>query len=109
MRIVTEENITETEDERPFEVGETVELRSSGVCENCQYPEKEIRVMLNGREILSADKIRHSRKKLPKTAPVTIPAPISSIEIPETISMECNLIMRADEAKELLDYLDSAK
>lgn len=111
--IVTEESAVEEEDDRPFTVGETVELRSSGaIAKITGIRKKEIRILLNGREIrLSADKIRHTRKKLPKTAPVTIPVPVSSIEIPESISMECNLIgMRADEAKEeLLDYLDSAK
>lgn len=99
------------EDERPFSVGDTVELRRSGaVAKIVGIRRKDITILMNGREIrLKADKIRHSRKKLPKTAPVTIP--VSSIEIPESISLECNLIgMRSDEAREtLLDYLDSAK
>ena len=107
------EEVPETlrEEERPFNVGDTVELRSSGaVAKIVDIRKKDITILMNGREIrVKADKIRHSAKKMPKTAPVTIP--VSSIEVPESIAPECNLIgMRSDEAREeLLDYLDSAK
>ena len=112
LESIAEDTSSEPEtDDRPFKEGETVELKSSGaLVKIIAIRKKDIRVSLNGREIrLSADKIRHTKKKIPKTAPVTIP--VSSVQVPESISLECNLIgLRADEAKEeLLDYLDSAK
>ncbi len=105
----TEEK-TENED-RPFSVGETVELRSSGALATITgIRKKNIFVDLNGKSVqVKASSIRHTKKKAKRTAPITIPS--ETIEIPESISMECNLIgMRRDEAREeLLDYIDSAK
>ena len=98
-------------DDRPFEVGDTVELRSSGAVATIRdIRKKRIFIELNGRDMeVKASSIRRTAKKPPKTAKNTIP--VSSVEIPESISLECNLIgMRRDEAREeLLDYLDSAK
>ena len=51
MWIVTEETTVEEEDDRPFEIGETVELRSSGALAKITgIRKKEIRILLNGKE-----------------------------------------------------------
>ncbi|MBQ9327642.1 MAG: endonuclease MutS2 [Solobacterium sp.] len=107
---VIQESVTPEED-RPFAVGDTVELRSSGaVALVKEVRKKELLIVLNGREVrVKPAGVRHSRKRLPKQTPVK--QAVSSVEVPRSMSLECNLIgLRVDEAREeMLDYMDSAK
>ncbi|MBR4457163.1 MAG: endonuclease MutS2 [Solobacterium sp.] len=110
LETIAEEETPVYEAEKPFAVGDTAELRQSGAIVKIEdIRKKRIVISLNNRHMtVKASDLKHTRKKLPKTAPVTMP--VSSIEIPESIETECNLIgLRVDEAREeLLDYMDSA-
>lgn len=111
-------NTKTPEDDQPFDgeyhVGDAVELRSSGqVCEVISINKKDIRILLNGREIrVKKDQIRPSAHVIPKmkNKPVTS-VNIADRNIYASISPQCNLIgLHVDEALDkMADYMDQAK
>ena len=114
-RMGTAEEVEFTETgEREYKPGDAVELRSSDqVCEVISVSKKDMRVLLNGREIrVRRDQVRPSAHVIPKMKqkPVTT-INIASRNITSTISPECNLIgMRVAEGMEKMDdYMDQAK
>ncbi len=97
-----------------YEVGDAVELRgSSQVCEVLEVGRKDLKILMNGREIrVKKDKVRPSLHIIPKMKekPQTT-VHISSGGMFSSMPLECNLIgMRVDEAMDVMaDYMDRAK
>jgi DNA mismatch repair protein MutS2 len=94
-----------------FREGDVVELVThGGIGKVLKVRKKDLLISVNGRKMkVAPDQVRPSLRILPE---VKEPAKMmTSIEMPQSVSMECNLIgMHADEAREeLLDYLDAAK
>ena len=106
------ENVIEPDENHEYKPHDAVELRSSGrVCEVVSVEKKNIRILLNGREMrVRRDQIRPSSHVIPKTKNTTS-VNIASHTIYSTMSTECNLIgMRVDEAMERMDeYMDQAQ
>jgi DNA mismatch repair protein MutS2 len=104
--------IVENDEDHEFEVGEAVELRSSGqVCEIISIDKKDIRVMLNGRQMrVKKSQIRPSAHVIVKNKPQTT-VRVAANSIFSSMPLECNLIgMRVDEAmQEMAEYVDEAK
>lgn len=104
----------EPDPDAEYHVGDAVELRSSGqVCEVVSISKKDIRILLNGREIrVKKDQIRPSAHVIPKikNKPVTS-VNIADRNIYASIPLQCNLIgLHVDEALDkMADYMDQAK
>lgn len=97
-----------------FAVGDAVELRSSNqVCEVISIGKKDMRILLNGREMrVKKDQVRPSvhviaRVKEKPTATIHI----ADRNIFASVPLECNLIgLHVDEAlNKMGDYMDQAK
>ena len=91
-----------------------MELRSSGqVCEVISIGKKDMRILLNGREMrVKKDQVRPSLHVIPKVKEKnTADIRIASRNIFASISPECNLIgLHVDEAlNKMGDYMDQAK
>ncbi len=111
-RIAGKREVSEESREEGFREGDTVELVSlGGIGRVLKVRKKDILISVNGRQMkVPPSEIRPSLRHLPDSRRIERPVQ-ASVSIPESVSMECNLIgMHADEAKEeLLDYLDAAK
>ena len=97
-----------------YKVGDAVELRSSNaVCEVIEVGRREIRVLLNGREIrVKKDQIRPSAHIIPKMkSQPTTTVHISGGGMFSSMPLECNLIgLTVSEAiVKMGDYMDQAK
>ncbi|MBR2769454.1 MAG: endonuclease MutS2 [Solobacterium sp.] len=109
---IVEPSATVTEERQEgFREGDVVELVTlGGIGKVLKVRKKDLLISVNGRKMkVPPSQVRLSLKILPEVKEA--PMRMTSVEIPNSVSMECNLIgMRADEAREeLLDYLDQAK
>ena len=112
--VKTKEPQIEYDPDHEYKVGDAVELRSSSqVCEVIEVGKRDIRILLNGREIrVKKDQIRPSLHVIPKMKEQNRASiHIASRNIYASISLECNLIgMHVDEAlAKMGDYMDQAK
>ncbi len=109
-----QEETEEEEGERDYRPGDAVELRgSTQVCEVLEVSRKELRILMNGREIrVKRSQVRPSTHIIPKLKekPQTT-VHISGGGLFSSMPSECNLIgMRVDEAMDAMaDYMDRAK
>ncbi len=112
--VKTEEPEISYDPDHEYKVGDAVELRSSGqVCEVIEIGRRDIRILLNGREIrVKKDQIRPSLHVIPKIKDQqTTSIHIASRNLYASVSLECNLIgLHVDEALiKMGDYMDQAK
>ncbi|MDO4415220.1 MAG: endonuclease MutS2 [Erysipelotrichaceae bacterium] len=112
--VKTEEPEIIEDENREYKVGDAVELRSSNqVCEIVSIGRKDMKVLLNGREIrVRKDQIRPSLHVIPKMKEKeTTTIHIASRNIFASMPLECNLIgLHVDEAlSKMGDYMDQAK
>ena len=112
--VKTEEPEIPYDPDHVYKVGDAVELRSSGqVCEVTEIGRRDIRILLNGREIrVKKDQIRPSLHVIPKIKDQqTTSIHIASRNFYASVSLECNLIgLHVDEALiKMGDYMDQAK
>ncbi len=95
-----------------FEVGDTVEIRSSGqVARIEEIRKKDIIISMNGREMrVKANQIRPSLRVIPKIKAEPVMS-VSGSSIMSSMPIECNLIgLHVDEAMDKMQsYMDSAK
>ncbi len=95
-----------------YHVDDVVEiLTSKQIARIIELRKKDIKVLLNGREIyVKKDQIRPSDRILPKEKPKSFVS-VSSSSMFSSIPLECNLIgMHVDEALDTLkDYMDQAR